>query len=126
MSTQSDSRVDSKADSKADPIGIRKYDFIEFYVGSAKMTAYWYAKIFGLDITAYLGPETGIRDTVSFYLTKNDLKFVITGPAQPGNFEVWGFVQKHGDGVKRWAIEVDDVTSAFNHATSRQFDSATQ
>ncbi len=101
-----------------DPIGIRKYDFVEFYVGSAKMVAFWYAKVFGMEITAYLGPETGVRDTVSYYLTKNDLKFVVTSPAQPSNFEVWGFIQKHGDGVKRWAIEVDDVTTAFNHATS--------
>ncbi len=102
-----------------DPIGIRKYDFVEFYVGSAKMVAYWYAKVFGMEITAYLGPETGVRDTVSYYLTKNNLKFVVTSPAQPSNYEVWGFIQKHGDGVKRWAIEVDDVTAAFNYATSR-------
>jgi 4-hydroxyphenylpyruvate dioxygenase len=102
-----------------DPIGIRKYDFVEFYVGSAKMVAYWYAKVFGMEITAYLGPETGVRDTVSYYLTRNNLKFVVTSPAQPSNFEVWGFIQKHGDGVKRWAIEVDDVSAAFKYATSR-------
>lgn len=101
-----------------DPIGIRKYDYVEFYVGSAKMVAYWYAKVLGMTISAYLGPETGVRDTVSFYLTLNDLKIVITGPAQPENFEVWGFLQKHGDGVKRWSVEVDDVTAAFRHATS--------
>ncbi|MCH9031923.1 MAG: 4-hydroxyphenylpyruvate dioxygenase [candidate division Zixibacteria bacterium] len=101
-----------------DPIGIRRYDYVEFYVGSAKMVAYWYAKTLGLKISAYLGPETGIRETVSYLLTKNELKFVITGPAQPTNFELWGFLQKHGDGVKRWAVEVDDVESAFRHATS--------
>lgn len=100
-----------------DPIGIRKYDYVEFYVGSAKMSAYWFAKVLGLEITAYLGPETGVRSTVSYYLTKNDLKFVITGPAQPENFEVWGFLQKHGDGVKRWSVEVDDVNHAFEYAT---------
>jgi len=102
----------------SDVMGIRKYDYVEFYVGSAKTTAYWYAKALGMEITGYLGPETGVRDRVSYLLTKNELKFVITSAVQPGNFEVLGFVQRHGDGVKRWAVEVDDVTQAFQAATS--------
>lgn len=100
-----------------DPLGIRGYDFIEFYVGSAKMTAYWFAKALGLEITAYAGPETGVRDRISYYLTKNKLKFVITSAVQPSTFDVAGFVQKHGDGVKRWAVEVDSVEQAFRYAT---------
>lgn len=100
-----------------DPLGIRGYDFIEFYVGSAKMTAYWFAKALGLEITAYAGPETGVRDRISYFLTKNKLKFVITSAVQPSTFDVAGFVQKHGDGVKRWAVEVDSVQEAFRYAT---------
>ena len=98
-------------------IGIRNYDYVEFYVGSAKMTAYWFAKALSMDVTGYLGPETGIRDRVSYYLTKNDLQFVITSPIDPGCFDVAGFVNKHGDGVKRWAVEVDNVEAAFAYAT---------
>jgi 4-hydroxyphenylpyruvate dioxygenase len=102
----------------SDVIGIRGYDYVEFYVGSAKMVAYWYAKAMGLEITGYAGPETGIRDRMSYYLTSNNLKFVITSPLHPGSYEVFGFINRHGDGVKRWAIEVDDVEKAFNYATS--------
>jgi 4-hydroxyphenylpyruvate dioxygenase len=102
----------------ADPVKIRKYDYVEFYVGSAKMTAYWYAKAFSMDITGFMGPETGIRDRVSYYLTKNDLQFVITSPVDPGCYDVYEFIQRHGDGVKRWAVEVDDVEAAFAHATA--------
>ena len=115
MSVQTDLK---DSNNSSDPIGIRGYDFVEFYVGSAKMAAYWYAKVLGLTISAYLGPETGVRDTVSYYLTSDKFKLVVTGPAQPENFELYGFLQKHGDGVKRWAVEVDDVTAAFNHATA--------
>ncbi|MFC1475237.1 4-hydroxyphenylpyruvate dioxygenase [Candidatus Zixiibacteriota bacterium] len=101
----------------ADFIGIRNYDFVEFYVGSAKMTAYWYAKAMGMTITGYAGPETGVRDRVSYYLTKNNLKFVLTSPVNPGCFDVFNFINRHGDGVKRWALEVDDVEKAFSYAT---------
>ncbi len=98
-------------------VKIRKYDYVEFYVGSAKATAYWFARALSMDITGYLGPETGVRDRVSYYLTKNDLQFVITSAVQPGTWDVLGFVNLHGDGVKRWAVEVDDVDAAFKFAT---------
>lgn len=101
----------------ADILGIRGYDFIEFYVGSAKMVAFWYAKVMGMEITGYRGPETGVRDRVSYYLTQGNLKFVITSPVDPGCYDVYGFINRHGDGVKRWAIEVDDVEKAFSYAT---------
>lgn len=100
------------------PLKIRGYDYVEFYVGSAKMVAYWFAKALSMKITAYLGPETGVRDRTSYYLKKNDLRIVVTSAAQPTTYEILGFVHKHGDGVKRWAMKVADVTAAFNYATS--------
>jgi 4-hydroxyphenylpyruvate dioxygenase len=97
-------------------MGIRKYDYVEFYVGCAKMAAYWYAKALGLQIKAYKGPETGCRDRTSYYLEKNDLKIVVTSALGPDTYDVQSFVQKHGDGVKRWAYNVENVEHAFTHA----------
>lgn len=98
-------------------MGIRGYDYVEFYVGSAKMVAYWHAKALGLDIKGYRGPETGIRDRTSYYLeSPAGMKIVITSALSPENFEVTGFVNHHGDGVKRWSVEVDDVDFAFDKA----------
>ncbi|MCI0530769.1 MAG: 4-hydroxyphenylpyruvate dioxygenase [candidate division Zixibacteria bacterium] len=97
----------------ANKLGISGYDYVEFYVGSAKMHAYWFAKALGMTMTAYMGPETGIRDRVSFYMTKGDLKIVVTSAASPNNFEVSSFVVRHGDGVKRWSMAVEDVEKAY-------------
>jgi len=96
-------------------LGIRKYDYVEFYVGSAKMVAYWYAKALGMEIAAYKGPETGHRDRCSYLLKLNDLKIVITSALQPETVDVYSFLQKHGDGVKRWSMEVDDVETACSY-----------
>jgi len=98
----------------SEQLGIIGYDYVEFYVGSAKMWAYWHAKAMGFNITGYLGPETGVRDRVSYYLTKNNLKFVVTSFINPGNYDVASFVEKHGDGVKRWSLKVKDVKKAFD------------
>jgi len=96
-------------------VGIRCYDYVEFYVGSSKMVAYWYAKAMGFKITSYCGPETGIRDRNSYYLTKNDVKILVTSAVQPGTSEVLSFVNKHGDGVKRWMMSVDNVEDAYSY-----------
>lgn len=100
----------------SDKLGIRGYHYIEFYVGSAKMVAYWYAKALGLKISGYKGPETGSRDRISYYLEQNDLKIVITSAVQPNCHEILSFVNLHGDGIKRWSIEVDDVAEIYAHA----------
>lgn len=67
----------------SEAVGIRGYDYVEFYVGSAKMVAYWYAKAMGLEITGYAGPETGVRDRISYYLIKNKFKLVLTSAVRP-------------------------------------------
>ncbi|MCF7809031.1 MAG: 4-hydroxyphenylpyruvate dioxygenase [Candidatus Marinimicrobia bacterium] len=103
----------------SDSLGIRGYDYIEFYVGSAKMVAYWYAKALNMEITGYQGPETGVRDRISYYLSKNKLKFVITSGLKPDSVEILNFLNLHGDGIKRWAIEVDDVEKIYTHAMEK-------
>jgi 4-hydroxyphenylpyruvate dioxygenase len=98
------------------PIGILGYDYVEFYVGSAKMWAYWHAKGMGLEITAYSGPETGVKDRVSYLLEGKSLRIVITSSVDPKEFNISSFVQRHGDGVKKWALKVKDVKFAYDTA----------
>jgi len=98
------------------PLGILGYDYVEFYVGSAKMWAYWHAKGMGLKITAYSGPETGVKDRVSYLLEGKSIRVVVTSAVNPKEFDISSFVQRHGDGVKKWALKVKDVKHAYNTA----------
>ena len=41
---------------------IQAIDHVEYYVGNAKQAAYYYSRAFGFHVTAYAGPETGVRD----------------------------------------------------------------
>lgn len=97
-------------------LGIIGYDYVEFYVGSAKMWAYWHAKALSFKLVGYSGPETGVKDRVSYYMVKNKIQIVLTSFTRPSNFEVSSFIQRHGDGVKRWALKVHDVKNAFDNA----------
>ncbi|MBI5549028.1 MAG: 4-hydroxyphenylpyruvate dioxygenase [Deltaproteobacteria bacterium] len=101
----------------ADRHNLRGYDFVEFYVGSARASAYYLSRALGLTVSGYSGPETGVRDRTSFWLTKGRLQLVLTSALAPSTDEILSFTQRHGDGVRRWAVQVDDVPEAFAEAT---------
>lgn len=93
-------------------------DYVEFYVGNAKQAAHFYKTAFGFQSAAYAGPETGVKDRVSYVLVQNKLRFVLTTPLKPGN-EMSAHIEKHGDGVKVLALWVDDARSAFAETVKR-------
>lgn len=93
-------------------------DHVELYVGNAKQAAHFYKTAFGFQSHAYCGPETGVRDRVSYVLRQRKITLVLTTPLNPIS-EIAGHIQLHGDGVKAIAIEVKDATSAFNETVKR-------
>ncbi|MCW3466339.1 VOC family protein [Chitinophaga nivalis] len=93
-----------------------EYDFIEYYVGMAKMVVYWHVKALGFKVVAYCGPETGVEDRCSYYIVKNDIKIVITSASQPSSYKIVSFVDLHGNGIKRFAMKVEDVSASFQRA----------
>ncbi len=93
-------------------------DHVEFYVGNAKQAAHFYKTAFGFQSTAYCGPETGVRDRVSYVLQQNKIRFVLTTPLN-SKHEINQHLAKHGDGVKILALLVDDAYDAFEQTTKR-------
>jgi len=92
------------------------YAYIEYYVGMAKMVAYWHVKALGFELQSYSGPETGNKETVSYQLNKGDVNLVITSAAKPSCFDILSFVDRHGNGVARIAFRVSDVQGAWQAA----------
>jgi 4-hydroxyphenylpyruvate dioxygenase len=101
-----------------DFLRIRGTDHVEFYVGNAKQAAYYYAHAFGFTIVAYAGLETGLRDRVSYVLQQGKVRFVLTAPLGPEG-DVAEHVQRHGDGVRDIALDVEDVDRAHEGTTER-------
>ena len=93
-------------------------DYVEFYVGNAKQAAHFYKTAFGFQSLAYAGPETGMKDKVSYVIRQNKLTFVLTTPLRTGN-PIADHIYKHGDAVKVLALKVEDATNAWNETTSR-------
>jgi 4-hydroxyphenylpyruvate dioxygenase len=104
--------------SSQDFLPLNGTDFVEFYVGNAKQAAYYYRAAFGMSLAAYCGPETGIRDHVSYVVQQDKIRFVLTTPLT-GNHPVMQHIVTHGDGVHDIALWVDDADSAFRETTAR-------
>jgi 4-hydroxyphenylpyruvate dioxygenase len=93
-------------------------DYVEFYVGNAKQSAHFYKTAFGFETIAYAGPETGIKDKVSYVLRQHKLTFMLTSPLRNEGV-IAEHIAKHGDGVKVLALKVEDARSAWKETTSR-------
>ena len=93
-------------------------DYIEFYVGNAKQAAHFYKTAFGFQSHAYRGLETGAKDSVSYVLTQDKIKLVLTTPLNSTSL-INNHIVKHGDGVKVIALWVEDARKAYEETTSR-------
>ncbi|WP_235921238.1 4-hydroxyphenylpyruvate dioxygenase [Foetidibacter luteolus] len=107
-----------KMDAATDFLPLQGTDYVEFYVGNAKQAAHYYKTAFGFQSLAYAGPETGIKDRVSYAVRQNKLTIVLTTPLRSGNV-IADHIYKHGDAVKILALRVDDATSAWQETTLR-------
>ena len=104
--------------SQADFLPLHGTDYVEFYVGNAKQAAHFYKTAFGFQSLAYAGPETGVKDKVSYAIRQNKLTFVLTTPLRANN-AIADHIYKHGDGVKVLALMVDDARSAYAETIKR-------
>ena len=73
---------------------------------------------FGFQSLAYAGPETGMKNKVSYVLQQNKLVFVFTTALRTGN-NVADHVYLHGDGIKVLALRVGDAVSAWEETINR-------
>jgi 4-hydroxyphenylpyruvate dioxygenase len=103
---------------QTDFLPINGTDHVEFYVGNAKQAAYYYRAAFGFRLVAYAGPETGVRDTVSWVVQQDKVRFVLTTALRPDH-AVAQHALRHGDGVHSIGLWVDDAESAYEETTKR-------
>lgn len=108
----------SADDATTDFLPLQGTDYVEFYVGNAKQAAHFYKTAFGFQSLAYAGPETGVKDKVSYVIRQNKLTFVLTTPLRIDN-NIADHIYRHGDGVKVIALKVDDAVAAWQETTKR-------
>ncbi len=123
MSTASSTNTAANAASGNDPLRLIDVDHVQFYVGNAKQSAYFYAQCFGFEIEQVSDLTTNVRDSASYLITQGNIRFLLTTglthdhPAQEA-------VKIYGDGVHDIAFSVDDATAAYEQALKNGAESA--
>jgi 4-hydroxyphenylpyruvate dioxygenase len=88
------------------------------WVGNARSSASFFMGTFGFRCVAYSGPETGVRDRVSYVLEQGEMRLVIQGSLQPES-EIAAHHHRHGDGVKYLGFSVEDPAAAHDVLVAR-------
>ena len=71
--------------SEHDFLPIQNFDFVEFYVGDAKQSAFYFTNAWGFVPIAYAGLETGIRDRSSYVLEQGNWSLLDPVKARPAS-----------------------------------------
>ncbi len=101
-----------------DFLPLKRIDHLEFYVGNAKQSAFFYQYVMGFKLTGYSGLETGDKEKASYLLEQGKIRFVLSSPLTHDNF-IAEHHKLHADGVRDIALEVDDATKSYIETTSR-------
>jgi len=105
-------------DAAADPFPVTGWDAVVWSVGNATQAALFYQTVFGMELVAYSGPETGNRDHYAFVLRSGAVRFVLKGGVDPAS-PLLEHQRRHGDGVIDIALEVPDVDRCVAHARAQ-------
>ena len=105
-------------DSACDPFPVTGWDAIVWAVGNATQAAAFYQNVYGMELVAYSGPETGNRDHHAYVLRSGAVRFVLKGAVDPDS-PVADHHRAHGDGVVDIALEVPDVDRCIEHARAQ-------
>jgi 4-hydroxyphenylpyruvate dioxygenase len=114
-------RVETITQSQAtevDSLPLKRIDHLELWVGNAKQAAYFYRNALGMDLVAYSGPETGVRERASYVLQRDKVRLVLSTPIR-SDHPMADHIHRHGDGVRAIALEVDDARESFKVTTER-------
>ncbi|MEL7835114.1 4-hydroxyphenylpyruvate dioxygenase [Fodinibius sp. Rm-B-1B1-1] len=101
-----------------DHLGLQDVDFVEFYVGNAKQASHFYQSVFGFELKAFSGLETGNRDRVSYLVQQGNIRFLVTS-ALNSSSSIADHIARHGDGVRDIAMHVEDVDRAYKETVKR-------
>lgn len=121
MQTASEQKVEDQIQdnrAKEDFLPLKRIDHLEFFVGNAKQSSFYYQYVLGFKLTGYSGLETGNKERASYLLEQGKIRFVLSSPLTDDNF-IAEHHKRHGDGVRDIAIEVDDATKSYIETTNR-------
>ncbi|MBA4136282.1 MAG: 4-hydroxyphenylpyruvate dioxygenase [Opitutus sp.] len=105
----------------ANPLGLKQFDHIEFWVDNADQWRDFFVKKYGMVPRAYGDNSTGLKGRRAHLVGQGRVNFLVTEPQGTGAEAdaVRAHLEKHGCGVRDVAFRVKDAKHAFTEAQRR-------
>lgn len=96
-------------------MNVQRVLFVEIYVGMAKMVAWWHQSALGFSIRGIRERRGLYGDEITYWLQQGDANILVTSALDPAAHDVVSFVDRHGNSIKRFGIEVDSIEETVRH-----------
>jgi 4-hydroxyphenylpyruvate dioxygenase len=93
--------------------------FVEIYVGMGKMVSWWHEYALGFNLR---GKKESIGKhglEITYWLQQGECNLLITSALEPNAHDVVSFIDRHGNSIKRFAIEVEDINETFEELVEK-------
>lgn len=101
-----------------DVLTVESFESVEFFVGNAYQSAFYYQNALGFKPVAWSSLKTGNRKYASYVMAQNDAKVILSAPYHPIS-EMSAHHLQHGDGVKRISLNVRNLDVAVEESIVR-------
>lgn len=85
--------------------------YIEIYVGMAKLVAWWHRHALGFEIKGTRISKGKHGRQISYWLQQGETNILISSALEPAAHDLVSFVDRHGNTIKSFAIEVEDIAA---------------
>lgn len=104
---------------RLEPLGIRRYDGLHYYVRDLERTRDLLVNKLDFQILGESGPElTAAGRQKSYVFQAGDARFVVSRPEGEGG-RVWRWLRRHPEGVGTVMFEVEDIDRAWRLLSTR-------
>lgn len=83
--------------------------FVELFVGMGKMVAWWHQMALGFELKGKRVQMGAFGMEISYWLKSGDANLIITSAMEPAAQDLVSFVDRHGNSIKRFSLEVSDI-----------------
>lgn len=87
--------------------------FVEIYVGMAKIVAWWHQFAIGFKLKGTREFKGLHGNQITYWLQSGNANILITSALDPSAHDIVSFIDRHGNSIKRFAVEVDDIQVAL-------------
>ena len=91
--------------------------YVELFVGMGKMVAWWHQQALGFSLKGIKEKKGQFGQERTYWLQQGNANILITCALEPAAHDLVSFVDRHGNSIKRFAVEVTNIEKALDHIT---------